>query len=403
MTDVRASYDHSIVLPTNRLPLDPDPELGRLRSECPVQRLSYPDGEVGWLTTSYAAGRAVLTDQRFSIRPARVPVDLGGIVEALLAGPESGGNLLLLDPPEHTRLRRLLTHRFSPRRTEEYRPVVENIVAERLDVMERGGRPADFVAMFAKAVPALTICEVLGVPQSDRERFEEPNHELMNPSGDLASRSAAMAQYYAYIREILEKARVNPGADLLSELVQDGELSDEEMAGLAFFLFGAGHHTTVNLLGLALFVLLSDRRHWEALVADPSLTEPAADELLRYLTINQHGLFARTALEDVDIDGVMIRAGEPVTVHIAAANRDATRFTNPDRFDPARNAAGHLAFGYGIHICLGQHLARLEIRASLVGLVRRFPTLRLAVPPDEVVLRTGQAPVYGLDQLMVAW
>jgi cytochrome P450 len=331
----------------------------------------------------------VLGDPRFGQRPLRVAMDLPGFLEAIDEGPESSGDLATMDPPEHTRLRRLQTGYFTVRRIEEHRGLVERIVSGQLDAMEEAGPPADFVELFAFPVPSMSICEILGVPSADRGRFEHPTAVLMAGLGSTPEeKKQAMEDFYEYTHVVIEQKRARPGDDILSDLMATGALTDAELAGVAWFLFGAGHHTTARMFRLTALLLLTQREHWETLRADPSLIEGAVEELLRYLTINGSTL-ARTATEDVEIDGIVIKAGESVTVSLEAANRDPAMFPDPDRFDPTRDATGQLSFVHGRHMCLGQHLARLELRVGLEGLIQRFPDLRLAVPPDEVPIQAG--------------
>jgi cytochrome P450 len=379
-------------------PFDPPPEFAQLREHRPLCPLRYPDRHVGWLVTGHALARTILNDPRFSMHPPRLPIG-GAVVEALQNGPESAGDMLLMDPPEHTRLRRLQTSYFTVGRVSELRPAIEQIVAERLDAMEKAGPPLDLVAMFTRQVPSMTICEVLGVPYRDAERFERPTALLMSDAPDKAE---AMDDFYEYVHGVIRRKRVDPGGDLLSELIAAGELPDNEMAGLAFFLFAAGHDTTASMLALSSFFLLHDREHWQKLRTRPDLLPDAVEELLRYLNISPAGTMSRTALEDIELNGRVIRAGDAVTVHTGAANRDPAAFSEPDRFDPERSDAGHVAFAYGRHTCLGQHLARLELRVALGGLISRFPSLRLAVPPEDVPLQRSEVRC-GVGRLPVTW
>jgi cytochrome P450 len=385
-------------------PFDPAPELAALREERPLCRLRFPDGHVGWLATGYVVARAILGDERFSVRPLRFPIDEGGFLEALEAGAESAGNIAALDAPAHTRLRRLQTPYFTVRRVSQHRPAIERIVSMRLDAMEAAGPPVDLVETFSLPVAAMAMCELLGVPHSDRARFEQPAAVITDMEGTTPEeKTKAMADYYAYTRSVLERKRRNPSGDLLSELLATGELSDEELSGIAMVLFGAGHDTTSTMLSWSTFLLLYDRDRWENLRVQLPRIDGPVEELLRYLTINQLGPFARTALEDVQLGGIVIKQGESVAISLAAANRDASVFADPDRFDLSRDARGQLAFGHGRHMCLGQHLARLEVQIGLSGLMERFPTLRIAVPVEEVELRSGQNHLAGVDRLPVTW
>jgi cytochrome P450 len=397
-----------VELPTARPgPFDPPPALARLRERRPLCRLRYPDGHLGWLVTSHALARAVLADPRFSVRPPRRPV--GGVerdvavIEAGVDSPGRSGELMGLDPPDHTRVRRALAAHFTAGRAEERRSQVERVVAGRLDAMELAGPPVDLVEAFARPVPSLVVCDLLGVPRTERERFEGPTAVMEDPRASGPEKIAASRRFLDYAREVIERKRAGAEGDLLSELIASRELSDDELLGVASQLFIAGHETTPGMLSLGALALLSDRSRWEALRAYPAAIGDAVEELLRYLTIVQVGAFTRTAREDVRLAGETIAAGEGVTVSLTAANRDPRRFPDPDRLDLRRGARGHIAFGYGRHVCLGQHLARLELQVGFAGLMARFPGLRLAVPADEVPVHDGERFLHGAHELPVVW
>jgi len=378
-----------------------------LRDQQPVCRLQYPDGHVGWLVTGYALARKVLADSRFSLKPERPvvgdPEKSAAYRQATADSPIYAGAVGALDPPAHTRIRRLQTGYFTVRRVNEHRASIERIVGGRLDAMKRAGPPVDFVQEFALPVPSIVICELLGVPPSDRHEFEHPTAVLQDPDATNEEKIAAMHTFCDYCQRVVEQKRVHPTEDLLSELVATGELTDDELTGIALQLFDAGHETTASMLSLSVFALLCDRDQWEMLRAEPSLIENAVEELLRHLTLVQLGAFTRTALEDVELDDLVIKAGESVTVSLTAANRDPARFADPDKLDFHRDAVGHLAFGHGRHMCLGMHLARLEMQVGIAALIERFPTLRLAVSADEVPLESSERFLYGVRQLQVAW
>jgi cytochrome P450 len=397
-----------VELPTTRTHLfDPAPELSTLREQRPLCRLRYPDGHVGWLVTSYALARQLLLDPRFTVRKIRSPVGdpatMTAFYDAMGDLPEFDGILMEHDPPQHTRIRRALAGYFTVRGIGEHRASIERIVAGRLDAMEAAGQPVDLMETFALPVSSFTICEILGAPWSDRERFERPSVVLQDPHASPAEKRAAMCAFMSYCRDVIAQKRAEPAGDLLSDLVVRGELTDAEIAGVAFQLFAAGHETTSNMIALSTFALLCRRDRWETLRADPSRVDAAVEQLLRYLTILQVGAFTRTALEEVELGGVRIQVGESVTVSLAAANRDPEKFSDPDELDLSDDAAGHVAFGYGRHMCLGQHLARLEMKIALPGLTRRFPTLRLAVPAEEVSFSDGEHLLYGIHTLPVGW
>jgi len=391
-----------IDLPTLRAGVDPPPELGELREREPVRPLRFSDGHVGWLVTSYQLGRKVLMDSRFGVRPPRLPV--GELLESDLPRP---GVMIGLDPPDHSRVRRLQTGYFTLRRAAELRPSLERIVAGRLEAMAAAGPQVDLHQIFALPIPSLAICDMLGIRHDERHRFEHPHDVAFDSERSDGERDAAYQEFLSFVREIADRRRADPGDDVISEVLATGELEDEELPGVVEQLISAGHHTTANMLTLSTYFLLADRSRWEALQAavgeDPAAIEPAVEELLRYLTLVQVGAFARTAHEDVELGGVVVRAGQSVLVSLAAANRDPAKFPNPDRFDPGRDANGHLSFGYGRHMCLGQHLARLELQVGLLGLLTTFPTLSLAVPAEEIRLHDGRNLLHGVYELPVTW
>jgi cytochrome P450 len=273
------------------------------------------------------------------------------------------------------------------------------IVDEHLDTMQRGGARADLVPSFAEPIPALTICELLGVPYVDRDTFRTHVHTIMSTSVPMEQKGAAMGALHEYLLGLVQTKRAHPADDIIGALVTT-DLDDDELAGVGAFLLGAGLDTTANMLALGTFALLTHPDQLAALRADPALVDSAVEELLRYLTIAEIGL--RVALEDVEVAGRHIRTGESVTLALGAANRDPRRYDDPDRLDLRRSAAGHLALGHGLHQCLGQQLARVEMRAAFPALLTRLPGLRLDLAPDEVPMRTD-ANIYGVHALPVAW
>ncbi|CCB71824.1 cytochrome P450 [Streptantibioticus cattleyicolor] len=397
-----AAQSEPVTLPLERpagCPFDPPAELGRLREQHPLTPMTYPDGHVGWLATGHAVIRAILADPRFSSRYEILHYPFpGGPTSELPPAPV--GDLTGLDAPEHTRYRRLLTGKFTVRRMRLLTERVEEIVTEHLDAMERSGGPLDLVAAYAQPVPALMICELLGVPYSDRDLFQRHVATVNDQNATMADQGAAITAIHEYVHTLVVAKRARPTDDLLGDLTRETELSDGELAGIGTFLLGAGLDTTANMLSLGAFALLSDPAQLAALRAEPELADPAVEELMRYLSIAHTG--ARTALEDVELAGRLIKAGDTVTLSVQAANRDPERFPDPDTLDLRRKATGHLGFGHGIHQCLGQQLARVEMRVAIPALFRRFPTLRLAVPAEEVPLRTDSS-IYGVHRLPVTW
>ncbi|MFJ9852864.1 cytochrome P450 [Streptomyces sp. NPDC101150] len=378
-------------------PFDPPAELARLREEQPLRRMRYPDGHLGWLATGHSVVRAILGDSRFSSRYELMHLPMQGAPAQLPPAPV--GDMTGIDAPEHTRFRRLLMGKFTVRRMRELTARVAQISAEHLDAMERRGGPLDLVEAYAQPIPALMICELLGVPAEDRDVFQRHTFTVTDRSVSLEDQAAAYTALQEILHELVLAKRAAPTDDLLSDLTSS-DLTDEELAGIGTFLLGAGLDTTANMLGLGTFALLSNPEQLAALRGDPGLADQAVDELMRYLTIADTGI--RAALEDVELDGQLIKAGESVTLSLQAANRDPERFPDPDALDVHRKATGHLGFGHGMHQCLGQQLARVEMRVALPALLTRFPSLRLAVPPEEVPLRT-KSSIYGVHALPVTW
>ncbi|MFF4615084.1 cytochrome P450 [Nonomuraea jabiensis] len=378
-------------------PLDPPPGLARFREEGPLTRMSYPDGHLGWVVTGHALARLVLADHRFSAR-----VELHHVPNAPVPRsdqPARPGLFPLMDPPEHTRYRRLLTGQFTVRRMRVLAERIHAITADHLDAMEAVGSPVDLVKTWAQPIPAQVICELLGVPNAVRVLFQSHALALGRLDATPEEIRAAAVAVRGLIGELVAEKRARPGDDLLSGLTA-GDLTDEELTNIGFALLGAGLDTTAHMLALGTLALLRHPGQLAALRADPVIAERAVEELLRHLSIAPFTL--RTALEDVELAGRAIRAGDTVTVSLAAANRDPLHFDDPDTLDLLRPAGGHVSFGHGIHQCLGQQLARVELQVALPALVRRFPTLRLAVPLEELALRTDMS-VYGVHRLPVAW
>lgn len=400
-----SNTDVAVSFPRQRVGrFDPSGLLRQGSTDARPRRLRFPDGHQGWLIADYANARAVLADRRFTIGVTRQPVGEPGKSEAYDAalGPLRAGAITSLDPPGHTRLRRALGERFSPAGVERRRPSIERMVGERLDAMEAAGGTVDLQAMLANPIPARVICDLLGVPASEDHRFVRPTELLLSPEATAAEVSAAFGGFSDYARLLVEQKRSDPQDDLLSDLVASGNLSDEEVAGLALELLVTGHETTAGLITMSALALLEDESRWESARAERPVTEEAVEELLRYLSVVEIG-FTRTALEDVAVGGVTIAAGESVAISLLAADRDPARFDPADSIDLDRAENRHLAFGHGIHKCLGQYLARLELRLALTGLMDRFPALRLAVPAAEVQLECTDFGVYRARALPVTW
>jgi cytochrome P450 len=360
-----------------------------------------------WLVTRYDDVREVLGDaRRFSssdqARMERISLVVGEEAAARLTF-QAPGWFIGADPPEHTRLRRLLTPEFTVKRMRPLQPRIEAIVAEHLDAISRSDRPVDLMQAFALPVPSLVICELLGVPYADRRDFQRRSNAQLDMKSSLEDRTAAAEESREYMATLVRRQRAHPGEDLLGRLVREhgDELLDEELVGLGALLLLAGHETTANMLGLGTLLLLRHPDQLAQLRDDPAIVDQAVEELIRYLTVVSSPL-VRTALEDVIIGGQLIKAGDAIICSLALANRDQALGESVNVFDVTRKYTTHVAFGHGIHHCLGAPLARLEMRIAFPALARRFPTLRVAVPPEEIPFRVGSF-VYGVEALPVTW
>ncbi|MER6997707.1 cytochrome P450 [Streptomyces sp. NPDC000410] len=384
-------------LPTERrpgCPFDPPAELIDARRHGPISRYTHPGGKPGWLITGYDLVRSVLADPRFSSRK-----DLLNVVDFELP-PAPPGEFLLMDEPQHGRYRKPLVGKFTARRMRLLTERIEQITTDCLDAMEEAGPSADLVTAFAKPIPTMVICELLGVPYEDRDSFQEQIDKFMNGETSDEDLIAAYTATQNYLAQLVAAKRAKPTDDVLSELT-DSDLTDEELQGISLILLAAGFDTTANMLSLGAFALLQNPAQLAALRADPTLTDRAVEELLRYLSVAKS--FMRTALVDVEVGGQTIEAGTTVVLSYNTANRDPERFADPHVLDLRRESGGHLAFGHGIHLCLGAQLARVEMRVAFSALLGRFPTLRLAVPAEDVALRPETADIYGVKSLPVTW
>ncbi|MFE2039793.1 cytochrome P450 [Streptomyces sp. NPDC059477] len=378
---------------------DPHPVYAELRKRGPVHRIrpaGVDSGYEAWLVVGHEEARAALADQRLAKVGSRIKL-------TFLDVDLIGDHLLSTDPPQHTRLRSLVSRAFTMRRVERLRPRVQEITDQLLDAMLPLGR-ADLVESFAFPLPITVICELLGIPETDRAQFRELSTEALAPT-DADSEYAAVARLGEYLTELIEDKRsAGPGDDLLSDLIrttaEDGDrLSVAELRGMAYLLLVAGHETTVNLITNGVHALLTHPGQLAALRADMSLLDGAVEETLRYEGPVENATF-RFAAEPLDIGGVAIQKGEAVLIGLTAADRDGDRFPAPDRFDIQRDTRGHLAFGHGIHFCLGAPLARLEARTALRSLLERATGLALDGPPGEWL--PGML-IRGMRSLPVRW
>lgn len=384
---------------------DPTPALAEIRQSTGVRTVVNSFGMTVYLVTRHDDVKQVLSDhERFSNgRPPGFVLPGAPTLSEEELNSSRAGNLLGLDPPEHQRLRRMLTPEFTIRRIKRLEPRIVEIVSTHLDMMETAGAPADLVEHFALPIPSLVICELLGVPYEDRDDFQHRSARQLDLSLPFAERLELQRAGRAYMRSLVERARRRPGDDILGMLVREhgAELTDDELVGIAGLLLLAGHETTSNMLGLGTLALLRHPDQLAAVRDDPDAVGPAVEELLRWLSI-VHSAIPRITTTDVEIAGIAIPAGQLVFASLPSANRDPDFIGDPDVLDIGRGAAGHLAFGHGVHHCLGAPLARMEMRVAFPALLQRFPALRLAEDFDDVQFRSFHF-IYGLKSLSVDW
>lgn len=378
-----------------------------LRSGASLHRLRFKGGEIGWLVTGYDAARSVLNDLRFSLREIRPlltvePAKHEAVIRMMREEGLLRGDMLTMDPPEHTRFRQAIGPRFALRRIEQFQRTVEEVVGRCLDDLKTAAPPADLVRTFAAPISFRSQCAFLGVPERDIPMLELIGETNRNPALSADEVIAATREFRAYLEEVVARKRREPGDDLISDLVDGGVLDDEEIVGLLVLLFVAGVETTESMLATGVFALLTHQDQLDLLRADPTLMKPAVEELMRYLSVFNVGALTRTATEDVEVDGVVIERGACVSVSLLGANRDRERFSHPGELDIARGGKGQIGFGHGVHVCSGQHLARLELRVGLTRLIERFP--RIALARDEDVTFSGEDEVtFAVKRLPVSW
>jgi cytochrome P450 len=368
----------------------------------PVVWVELPDSSTAWLVIGYEEVRQVLIDQRFSRAAAVAPGRSLQGTEMFAAGSING-----LDPPGHTRLRRLVASAFTARRVEALRPRVISIVDGLIDALLVRPQPADLVSGFSLPLPVQVICEMLGVPADEMDQFHAWSDVVMGDwQRDADVIMPALLDMYGYFARLIELKRAQPADDLMTALIaardQSDRLTEDELTMLGCTLLLGGHETTANQISLSLLVLLDHPAQLATLRADPGLIPGAVEEFLRYVPLGFGLPPARMATEDVQLGDVTISAGEVVLPLYAAANRDPSAFSHPGRFDVGRAPASHLAFGVGVHHCLGAQLARLELQQGFLGLVCRMPGLRLAVPASDLRFKPGMA-IRSLCELPVSW
>jgi cytochrome P450 len=386
----------------------------QLRAAGPVHRLVNESGLPVWVVTRYDDARALLADPRLGkdaqtifrlvmdrFAPGAERPDPSESEDGRFAGGGFDMHMLNMDPPDHTRLRKLVVKAFTARRIESLRPRIEQISEELLTAMA-GESEVDILDAFAFPLPIRVICELLGVDESRRDDFRRWTNQLLDDLDAEASAQAA-GEMSKYLTELLAAKRENPGDDLLTALIEVSEdedrLSESELISMVFLLLVAGHETTVNLIGNGILALLTNPDQFAALRANPDLVDGAVEEMLRFDGPLMHTTF-RFTTEPITIGGTEIPAGEFVWAGLAAANRDPERFPDADSFDISRDTQGHLAFGHGVHFCLGAPLARMEAQIALRGLIAHFPDLTLATSPEELGRRNSSL-IHGLRALPV--
>lgn len=404
MTDVEET---TATLPLARkCPFSPPPEYERLRRESPVSRVGLPSGQTAWALTRLEDIREMLSSPHFSSDRQSPSFPLMVARQIRREDKPFRPSLIAMDPPEHGRARRDVVGEFTVKRMKALQPRIQQIVDEHLDALLAGPKPADLVQALSLPVPSLVICELLGVPYSDHEFFQSCSSRMLSREVTAEERMTAFESLENYLDELVTKKEANATEDdLLGRQIlkqrETGEADHGELVGLAFLLLIAGHETTANMISLGTVTLLENPDQLAKIKADPGKTLAAIEELLRVFTIAETAT-SRFATADVEIGGTLIRAGEGVVGLSNAANHDPDGFENPDAFDIERGARHHVAFGFGVHQCLGQNLARLELQIVFDTLFRRVPGLRIAVPVDELPFK-HDSTIYGLHALPVTW
>jgi cytochrome P450 len=398
------------VLPGDGTPLKPSPTIASWREQAPAVALQYEDGHEGLVATEYNLARAILEDARFSVMPMRMPLGPTHQLSADGTPPEPNhgseivapldadgelsekSNLLALDGAEHSKLRRIVSPRFSVKQVRGRREWIANMVAEQLELFKKKGPSADIWNDYAKPIAARTHCSVIGIPDSKYEEFVK-----------LFAESSTAQQKYDFIREVLDMKRSDPGEDSISDLLSSTEITRNDVEGLTRLLLSAGRDSVAYMIATAVVALLTNPDQLKKLQDNPEMVDPAIEEFMRYgsmfLTV-----FPRTALEDIELEGVLIKAGQSVSVSPVGANRDPGRWESPDEFDVSRDAFGHLGFSHGIHGCIGQQLARIEIGEAIKQLLQGCPGLRLVEAEQlEPLPFAHPVAVYEAGHVLVDW
>jgi cytochrome P450 len=381
----------------------------QMRMQNPVYQVIMPTvaGRKYWMVTRYEDVEAVLRDNKRFTKDIRNMLSAGELTRIPLIFTKLNDHMIMSDPPEHTKLRSLISMAFTPRLVEQWRPRIQAIIDDLLDQVQEKGE-MELIEDFAFPLPATILIDLFGIPDEDKPRFRKWSNAVVDAAGNLETllqANATMEEFATYLHQLVDDKRKHPSDDLLSKLIQseaDGKkLSAKEVISTIFLFLIAGHETTTNLISNAVLALLLHPDQMEKLKQDPALIKTAIEEFLRY----QGPLMTATsrwALEDVELGGQLIQRGDEVALVLASANRDPEAFTDPDTLDIMRQENRHLAFGKGIHFCLGAPLARLEGQLALTTLLRRMPNLRLNATPQTLIWRPGLF-VMALDKLPLAF
>ncbi|MEU2589138.1 cytochrome P450 [Streptomyces avermitilis] len=381
------------------------PELAEIRDGQSVVEVKFPDGISGWMVTKHADVRKVLVDSRFS---SKVMATAAAAMSETETGKLMNESLVGMDAPEHTRLRKLVTKAFTARRVETLRPRITELVGQLLDELETLPRPVDLVKTFSVPLPVRVICELLGVPAGDQDTFHAWSNALLGDWQQVVEKEAATVSLVNYFGELIAVKRENPADDLISELIaisnEDSTLTEREIIALSIGILSAGHETTANQISMFLVTLLHNPAELDKLRDNREAIPKAVDELLRFVPLTTTGgIIPRLTTAEVELSGgQVLPAGAVVLPAVATANRDPEVFEDGERLNVTRENNPHLAFGAGIHHCLGAQLARIELQEALGAILDRMPEVRLAVPESELRLKSASI-IRGLESLPITW
>ncbi|MEU1956694.1 cytochrome P450 [Nocardia rhamnosiphila] len=381
-------------------PFKPPEIYQQWREACPVTRVALPNGSNAWVLTRNEDIRRVLGGDKVTTNPSKTKLRSGVVMP-----PGEDTNLLYLDNPKHRHYRQMLVKEFTPKHVQAMQPGIENIVSQCIDGLLGQGSPADFVHTFCLPIPSMVICQLLGVPYSRHEYFEHLAAKLTDIATTPAEYESVLAELTSYMDQVVAEKTKAPTDDLLGRLIESrlhaGELTHEQLVGFAMLLLIAGYETTANQIAMGVLNLLTNRDLLREVQQDPVMWSGVIEEMLRIDSISDK-VPVRTAVDDIEIADHTIAAGDGVIALLAAGNHDPAVFENPDVFDPDRNNRASVAFGFGMHTCVGQNLARAELDVAFRLLFERIPTLELHTPLDEISFKQGQI-VFGPEEFQVRW